>query len=550
MHRKDRRCPLSWNRLADELNVKRTKRWLSGLPLRYLLAGISATLVLLTIVVVAIGSLRLTRLSTSVDLVNGPLPGLYRAANIRDLVLMEQLAIVKCTYESLDGCGQRIASISAIRTKIAEEVALYKLSLRDGQDRENFEAMMASLSASDASIDKMMELAKNGEIEGLKKLASTEWEEKNDSLDSALADLLLWNKKRGDSVANNVVDSALNGARTMLATGLLAVIIGALLTKTLVSSVRRRLRPIIEALERLGNGDFSTRVEAGANDELGAIGVAFNRSLEHMRDLLRTIRQSATDLDAAGDDLGAFGQVVLDGSGQTATATHSLLTSSGSISSNMSSMLFSMEEMRASISEIARTTSSGAELATRATGSVENARTSISELSNASLEIRGVVDVIGSLAAQTNLLALNATIEAARAGEAGRGFAVVADEVKSLARRTAEASEGVAARVATMLAQIDLAVRSVSGISEVVRSLGDHTHTIAAAVEEQTATTTQVCDSVAEAADAARKVSEGIGEVANIAAQSSAGAASGSATVQRVRNAASELDRLVARFQF
>ena len=328
MHRKDRRCPLSWNRLADELNVKRTKRWLSGLPLRYLLAGISATLVLLTIVVVAIGSLRLTRLSTSVDLVNGPLPGLYRAANIRDLVLMEQLAIVKCTYESLDGCGQRIASISAIRTKIAEEVALYKLSLRDGQDRENFEAMMASLSASDASIDKMMELAKNGEIEGLKKLASTEWEEKNDSLDSALADLLLWNKKRGDSVANNVVDSALNGARTMLATGLLAVIIGALLTKTLVSSVRRRLRPIIEALERLGNGDFSTRVEAGANDELGAIGVAFNRSLEHMRDLLRTIRQSATDLDAAGDDLGAFGQVVLDGSGQTAPSTLSLLTSS------------------------------------------------------------------------------------------------------------------------------------------------------------------------------------------------------------------------------
>ncbi len=57
------------------------------------------------------------------------------------------------------------------------------------------------------------------------------------------------------------------------------------------------------------------------------------------------------------------------------------------------------------------------------------------KLSEDSLNISGVLDVIRGIADQTNLLALNAAIEAARAGDQGRGFAVVADEVRSLAQK-------------------------------------------------------------------------------------------------------------------
>ena len=77
-----------------------------------------------------------------------------------------------------------------------------------------------------------------------------------------------------------------------------------------------------------------------------------------------------------------------------------------------------VEEMSASIREIAKNATDGARITSTAVEAANSTNQRISKLGESSIEIGKVVKVITSIAEQTNLLALNATIEAARAGEA------------------------------------------------------------------------------------------------------------------------------------
>ena len=161
-----------------------------------------------------------------------------------------------------------------------------------------------------------------------------------------------------------------------------------------------------------------------------------------------------------------------------------------------------------------------------------------------------MVKVITSIAEQTNLLALNATIEAARAGEAGKGFAVVANEVKELAQETAKATEDIARRVETIQEDTQGAVRAIGEISSIIGLSTDSQGTIAAAVEEQTATTTEMNRNVAEAAHSASRIAENIDAVAVATSSTTSAMNDAQSAIDEVARMATSLHSSVARFRY
>ncbi|MFV3127427.1 methyl-accepting chemotaxis protein [Niveispirillum sp. KHB5.9] len=176
----------------------------------------------------------------------------------------------------------------------------------------------------------------------------------------------------------------------------------------------------------------------------------------------------------------------------TGEMTHTARAEAEEATGQAASVAAAVEEMAASIAEVARTASAAAAQARSTAGEVVRVRERVAELSETAARIGSVVQLIADIAGQTNLLALNATIEAARAGDAGKGFAVVASEVKSLATQTGKATEDISRQVAEIQAATRAAVDAIAGVADAVTALDSGAGEISDAVQQQEATVLEI----------------------------------------------------------
>lgn len=326
-----------------------------------------------------------------------------------------------------------------------------------------------------------------------------------------------------------------------------------------------------------GEGDLTRRLEITSSDEVGEVAKWFNAFVERLQDTIKKVARDVTDLNTSSDRLSAISadmsQKADDMSQRSSNAAEatentaanirnmaaaaeevsvqvaSVGTSSENVSRNMKviraatadvsdnlnsvaaaseqmssavhTVASAIEEMYASLNEVAKNSGRGANVTNDASEKAEETSTMVNTLGEAAREIGDVVDLINGIASQTNLLALNAAIEAAGAGEAGKGFAVVANEVKELARQTSGATDEIRKKVEGMQNNTQVAIDAIKTIVDVINEINSIMTTIAAAVEQQTATTNEISKNISETVGSANSVTENVQNAANAATETS-----------------------------
>jgi methyl-accepting chemotaxis protein len=331
--------------------------------------------------------------------------------------------------------------------------------------------------------------------------------------------------QRHNDAARVAAHSAMTTTKTVV---LLALLLGLTVllavSITVTRSITGPLRRMVTALRAVADRDLTATVQVSGHDEIAEMAGTLDTALSAIREAIATIGETSTTLATASEELTAVSTQLGSSAEETSAQAGAVAAAADQMSANVATMSAATEELTTSISEIAQSASTAANVATDAVTTSEQTAEAVRRLDQASTEIGDILKVITSIAEQTNLLALNATIEAARAGDAGKGFAVVAGEVKDLAQETATATDDISRKTAAIQATTQDVARAIHQITDVVNQINEMQTTIAAAVEEQSATASEISRNVGDVAAGSGVVAGNISGVATAAGSTAEGA--------------------------
>jgi methyl-accepting chemotaxis protein len=309
-------------------------------------------------------------------------------------------------------------------------------------------------------------------------------------------------------------------------------------------------KQLVQSTSKVAEGDVTSSVEIGGNDEFGIIGKHLNAALTRIRDGLSVISTNADTIADASTRLSDASSTMTTAAEKTSTQASAASSAGQQVNANVTMVATAIEELTVSIREIALSASRASEVAGRAAEIASVASGNILRLETSSAEIGQVVNLITSIAAQTKLLALNATIEAARAGAAGKGFGVVADEVKDLAAETAQATEDISRRIGAIQADSRDAIESIAKVQQIVIEIDQIQGSIATSVEEQSVVVGEVAKSIAEAATGTAEIARNVSGVAEAAQDTTSGATQNMASVDQLNQMSARLEATLRLFNF
>ena len=409
----------------------------------------------LALMVFALGAFALLQMANmraqSDEVDNNWLPSVMAVGEMsQDMLRLRALTMRLLLNRDPQALAQNVAKLNDLRGVLSEAQQRYDVLIVLPEERKLFDRFKVAEHQYLEFQAQVMQLSAQNRVEEAAAILNGEMSPLADDMAATLKELVELNKHNAN-LATEAARLVFINSRVWVGvmigiTALITIGLALLLTRSIVLPLAQSLG----VAEVVAGGDLTGDISISGKDEPARLLQALKSMQHNLRDTIRQISESSSQLASASEELSCVTEDATRGLHQqsleieqAATAVNQMTAAVEEVASNaVATSEASRESDRIAQhgrEQVNQTVTSIQSLADDVTSNA----TQVEDLAQKVHGISKVLDVIRSIAEQTNLLALNAAIEAARAGDAGRGFAVVADEVRALAHRTQQSTQEI-----------------------------------------------------------------------------------------------------------